>query len=258
MIYFMKKIKAFLNRVLGQRAYLQLTSRLFFFYFKNGLLKNNPSYFTHYFVKKFLHKGDTIIDIGANLGYYSVQFAKLTGAAGKVYSVEPIELYRGVLKKNLASFKNVEILPFALGEKAGTIKMGNPTTDKHRHGLMRVLDEKESKVEEQVYEVQMINPTELFSHLPVIHYIKCDIEGYEVPVIPAMQPLIQKHRPIMQIETDGENKKILFDMFHQLAYDMFYVKQDILVSYRDAAMHLPGDLIAIPSEKTISFKHWFR
>jgi FkbM family methyltransferase len=254
----MKQIKAILLRVLGQRAYLQLTSRLFFFYFKNGFLRNNPSYYTHYFVKNFLHKGDTVIDIGANLGYYSTQFAKLTGPAGKVYAVEPIELYRSVLKQNLANFKNVEILPFALGEKEGTIKMGNPSSDKFRHGLMRVLNEKESNADDQVYEVPMKNPAELFAAIPEIHYIKCDIEGYEVPVVPAMQPLIQKHRPVMQIETDGENKNILFEMFKKMDYNMFFVRADILVPYTNPSDPLPGDLVAIPGEKTISFKHLFR
>jgi FkbM family methyltransferase len=254
----MKQIKAILLRVLGQRAYLQLTSRLFFFYFNNGFLRNNPSYYTHYFVKNFLHKGDTVIDIGANLGYYATQFARLTGPAGKVYAVEPIELYRSVLKQNLAKYTNVEILPYALGEKEGTIKMGNPSSDKFRHGLMRVLDEKELNTDNGVYEVPMKNPADLFANIPEIHYIKCDIEGYEVPVVPAMQPLIQKHRPVMQIETDGENKNILFDMFKKMDYNLFFVRENILAPYTDPLVSLPGDLVAIPGEKTISYKHLFR
>jgi FkbM family methyltransferase len=254
----MKQTKALLLHILGQRRYLQLTSRLFFLYFSNGWLRNNPIYYTHYFVKHFLQKGNVIIDIGANLGYYSVQFARLTGPAGKVYAVEPIELYRSILEKNVSLFSNVEILPFALGENAGSIKMGNPTTDKHRHGLMRVLSENESSNETLVYDVEMKNPVDLFEKIPVIHYIKCDIEGYEVPVIPIMKPLIQKHRPILQIETDGENKVILFELFRQLDYNMFYINREILVSYPNAAAHLAGDLICIPAEKTISYKHLFR
>lgn len=254
----MKQIKAILLRVLGQRAYLQLTSRLFFFYFNNGFLKNNPSYYTHYFVKNFLRKGDTVIDIGANLGYYATQFARLTGPNGKVYAVEPIELYRSVLKQNLSKYSNVEILPFALGETEGIIKMGNPSSDKFRHGLMRVLNEKDADAEAAVYEVPMKNPSELFASIPQVHYIKCDIEGYEVPVIPAMQPLIQKHRPVMQIETDGENKNILFALLKKMDYNLFFVKGTILSPYTDSSDPLPGDLVAIPGEKTISFKHLFR
>jgi len=253
----MKYIKALLLKILGQRAYLQLTSQLFFFYFNNGWLRGNTSYFTHYFVKQFIKQDDVVLDIGANLGYYSVRFAKLVGTNGKVYSVEPIELYRSVLKQNVASFKQVEILPYALGKTEGVIKMGNPTTDKHRHGLMRVLDEKEQKDDTRVYEVAMKNPGDLFDHLPRINYIKCDIEGYEVPVIPAMKSLISKHRPFMQIETDGDNKMIIHRMLTDLDYNCFYVKDEILVAYNNPKQPLPGDLIGIPGEKTISYKHLF-
>src|SRR5215510_491619 len=120
----MKKIKSLLLQLLGQKAYLQLTSKLFFIYFRNGWLKNNRSYDTHYFVKNLVRTGDTVLDIGANLGYYSVEFARLVKQTGKVYSVEPIELYRKVLSANVASLPQVKIFPYALGENEGVIKMG--------------------------------------------------------------------------------------------------------------------------------------
>ena len=253
----MKKIKEVLLRLLGQRAYLKLTSKLFFLYFYNGWLRNNPSYYTHYFVKQFISKGDTVIDIGANLGYYSVRFAKLVGPAGKVYSVEPIELYRSVLQQNISPYKQVEIFPYALGETNGVIKMGNPSTDKHRHGLMRVINEKEQQDDGQVYEVAMKNPVELFGALQRIDYIKCDIEGYEVPVIPAMKSLISRHRPFIQVETDGDNKFIIHRLLKDMDYNLFYVQEEILVAYENPNLPLHGDLIGIPGEKTISYKHLF-
>ena len=91
-----------------------------------------------------------------------------------------------------------------------------------------------------------------------IKLIKIDIEGYEVPVIPAMQALIQKHRPVMQIETDGDNKNIIFSMLNKMDYNMFFVNGNILSHYTDPSDHLPGDLIGIPGEKTSSYKHLFR
>ncbi len=250
----MKKIKSILLQLLGQQKYLQLTSSLFFIYFKNGWLRNKSSYYTHYFVKHFIKKGDTVLDIGANLGYYSKQFAELVGSTGKVYSVEPIELYRNVLTHNLKGFTQIEILPYALGETNGVIKMGNPSTDKHRHGLMRVLDDKEQTNESQVYEVAMKNPAELFGSIPKINYIKCDIEGYEVPVIPAMRSVIEKQQPIVQVETDGENKLILHKMLTGLQYKLFYVQADKLIPYPDSSLVLPGDMIGIPSGKLNDYK----
>ncbi len=235
--------------MLGQERYLKLVSTLFFISFSQGWLRKNPAYFTHYLVGRFIQPGQTIIDIGANLGYYSVLFANKTGVNGKVYAVEPISLYRNVLQKNVESFPQVILLPYALGEKEGTLKMGNPTADKHRHGLMRVLQESEADAAQ--YEVAVKNPMELFAHFEKIDYIKCDIEGYEVPVIPAMRALIEKHRPIMQIETEGENKKLLMGLFEEIGYKTYYAGRVNLVRYENPDGLLQGDLIAIPGEKPL-------
>lgn len=225
-----------------------MVSTAFFVSFSQGWLRNNPAYFTHYLVGQFIKPGQTIIDIGANLGYYSVLFANRTGPTGKVFSVEPIELYRNVLQKNIRSFPQVTVFPYALGEKEGSLKMGNPSQDKHRHGLMRVLNEDEAAAAQ--YEVPVKNPADLFASIEKIDYIKCDIEGYEVPVIPAMKDLIAKHRPIMQIETEGENKKILMGLFKELGYKTFYAGREKLMVYENMDEVLPGDLIAIPQEKS--------
>lgn len=240
-------IKAWLLKLLGQEKYLQLTSTIFFIAFHQEWLRNNPSYFTHYMANRFIQPGFTVIDIGANLGYYSTIFAAKTGANGKVLSVEPIELYRRILAKNTAGFPQVTILPYALGETEGTLKMGNPSQEKHRHGLMRVLKEHETGGD--FYEVPVKNPLSLFGGEEKIDYIKCDIEGYEVPVIPAMKPLIEKHRPLMQIETEGDNKKLLMQLFKELNYRTFYASHNNLIPYHDPEKVLPGDLICIPEEK---------
>ena len=245
----MKKIKSILLSLLGQKNYLRLTSRMFFLYFKQGWLRNNPIYYTHYFCRNFIKAGDTVIDIGGNLGYFSKLFAELVGNNGKVFSVEPIALYRSVLHENVGTYTQVEILPFALGETEAVIKMGNPTSDKHRHGLMRVLKDDEAKNGSSTYDVQMKTPDQLFGHVQNIHYIKCDIEGYEVPVIPAMRNLLTRHQPIVQVETDGANKIILFNFFKTLGYRNFSLDKDQLRELVTNEDPLSGDLIAIPAEK---------
>jgi FkbM family methyltransferase len=181
----LKFFKNILLRILGQKKYLAFVSKVFYTLYFTKLLKNNKSYANHYFVKHFVHAGNTVLDIGGNLGYFTKIFAKLTGPAGNVYTVEPIELYRNILAKNVAEYKHVTILPYALGTTEAVIKMGNPAATKYRHGLMRVLSPSELNIDG--YNVQMKNPATLFADIPTIHFIKCDIEGYKVPVIPAMK-----------------------------------------------------------------------
>jgi FkbM family methyltransferase len=250
----MKTLKAMLLKFLGHTAYLQLTSKAFFIAFKNGWLKNNPAYYTHYLVKEMIAPGSQIIDIGANLGYYSCLFAEKTGANGHVYSVEPIDLYRNILKKNTAVYPQVTLMPYALGSESGTLKMGNPSPDKHRHGLMRVLGPDEIK--DAQYEVEVKNPLDLFASLRSIDYIKCDIEGYEVPVIPAMKTLLEKHRPLVQVETEGDNKIKLMELFKELHYQTYFATNNGLVAYTHPTETLPADLMAIPKEKVENYRQW--
>ncbi len=249
----MKKLKSILIRLLGRRQYLTLVSKGFFLSFQQGWLRSNPAYRTHYFVRNFIQPGQTVVDIGANLGYYSTEFARLVGKTGKVLAVEPIPLYRSILQKNIRSLPQVEVLPYALGETEGTISMGLPFSDQHRHGLMKVLKEEEKAKAPEVFEVELKNPANLFSNLAALHYLKCDIEGYEVHVLPAMKDVIEKHLPILQVETEGDNKLLLHQLFCGMGYHMCYVGEKGLVPYPNPAMHLPGDMIAIPPNRIHEF-----
>lgn len=244
----MKTIKSLLRRLLGNSAYLRLTSSLFFLYYKMDWLKSNPSYYNHYYVKQLVYPGDTVLDIGGNLGYFTRIFSSIVGPTGKVLAVEPVEMYRQMLEKNVAKCGNVAILPYALGEQEATIPMGIPSADKHRHGLMRVLKKEEASQlsTNETHQVQMKVPMQLFGDLPKVNYIKCDIEGYEIPVIPLMRPLLEKHRPIVQIETDGENKKKILQLFQELNYKPFYVDKNELLALKSVDQALYGDIIFMP------------
>ncbi|MEO7312395.1 MAG: FkbM family methyltransferase [Chitinophagaceae bacterium] len=256
----MKSIKSLLNKLLGQKHYLRLTSTLFFHYFNKGWLRDNPSYYSHYFVHNLIQQGDTVIDIGGNLGYFTKIFSRLVGKTGRVYTVEPIELYRQVLEKNIANLGNVTVLPYALGEDDGTILMGNPSSDKHRHGLMRVLkkDETQFLPAGDKYEVEMKHPLHLFETLGKIDYIKCDIEGYEIPVIPLMEPLIAKQLPLMQIETEGENKFTILEMMWKLGYKSYYAEKQTLVPVITTEQPVIGDLLFIPAHRLESFQKFVK
>ena len=57
-------------------------SKFFLAGYKCGLLKQNEKYKWYYFVKRLLSPTDTIVDIGANLGYFSIIFSKIINDNG--------------------------------------------------------------------------------------------------------------------------------------------------------------------------------
>ena len=86
-------------------------------------------------VKKEIHKGDVVIDIGANIGYYTIMFAKLVGDSGKVIAFEPDPTNYELLKKNIEinGFTNVILEQKALSDNPGKmmLSLNNENTAGH-------------------------------------------------------------------------------------------------------------------------------
>ena len=71
---------------MGQENYLKFLSRGFHTAYALGFLKNNRNYQFNYFVKRIVKKGDYVVDLGANLGYFSRIFSNIVGG-GALYAL---------------------------------------------------------------------------------------------------------------------------------------------------------------------------
>ena len=82
-------------------------------------------------IKCFLKRGDYALDIGANIGDYSLVLARLVGDAGKVWAIEPIpdtfRLLSAVVKR--LGLTNVELVNCALSDQNGSAIMEIPRHD---------------------------------------------------------------------------------------------------------------------------------
>ncbi len=217
-------IRKGLFRLLPFETYLRLISSAYFTAFRMGLLKGKPAFAHPYFLPKILRPGDVCIDIGANLGYYTVVLAEAVGPEGKVFAVEPVEPVRKVLQFHTRKFSNVEIIPYALGDANKPIQLGNPTLYFKGYvstGSHFVLDSKIDRPsgDEVRFHAQMRRGSELFGALPRLDFIKCDIEGYETIVLPEMEPVIMRHRPILQVELHGKGRKAMFQFFRERGFE---------------------------------------
>ena len=77
------------------------------------------------FWKSVIKKGDTVIDLGANIGFFTCLFAQLVGETGKVYAFEPEPNNCKLIRKNLEinGYKNVILEQKAVSNKSGKIKL---------------------------------------------------------------------------------------------------------------------------------------
>lgn len=176
-----------------------------------------------YHLPQLVKQGDKVIDIGANLGYYTCPLADLVGEDGRVYAVEPVPVIFSVLKRNVGKRRNVELLNYALGEECRTIEMANDSVASAGYfGTGRnFVSEGELSKDAVRFTAQMQRGSELFGAMEQIDFIKCDIEGYERVVLPELRPLIEKFHPTVLVETDGESRQQMIRMFSELGYSAY-------------------------------------
>lgn len=247
-------IKKAIFRNLSFDNYLRIHQRGFLSLYKTNFLRLIDSYNYHYNIKRFINKGDVVVDIGANLGYYSMLFAKWVGSSGKVYSVEPIASFNKIFNEQACKFDNIVLYPYALGTEEKDIKLVSSAQSGYfRTGLPHVYDaERDGQMDDQqfAFDAKMKIPSKLFADIDRIDYIKCDVEGFEYVVISDMKDIIARHKPIVQVEVWGQNEKLMKELFKSIGYLPYKLQKDKLVEI-DEHKTLGGDYIFIHQSKSI-------
>ena len=216
-----------LYRLLSLEGYLRVVSRLFFLNRALGLGRRGRALEYNYHLPQLLGKGDVAIDIGANLGYYTRPMADIVGAGGEVYAVEPVPVIFSVLERNVRGRRNVHLLNYALGAEECEVAMAKVSVAQVGYfGTGRNFISEGSLSKDAVrFTAQMKRGSELFSALERIDFIKCDIEGYERIVMPEMRALIERHHPRVLIETDGDTRSHIIEMFEQMGYRAYMLEE---------------------------------
>ncbi len=101
------------------------------------------------------------------------------------------------------------------------------------------------------FEAEMRRGSELFKGLERLDFIKCDIEGYESVVIPELAPVIERHLPVVLLETGGANRRAMIELFRRWGYGGYVLDRGRLVS----VMRAPEkDIFFIPGHRITNYK----
>ncbi|MEM8600397.1 MAG: FkbM family methyltransferase [Bacteroidota bacterium] len=179
--------------------------------------------------------------MGANLGYFTVPLSRLVGEQGHVYAIEPVSVFRAVLRTNVQRFgvpERVAVLPVALGrEDGGTVTLETAEVDGvARHGMTRVVGGTQAPGSALVHEAPVRRPDTLLAHLDRLDFLKVDIEGYETEVMPLFAPLVARHRPAIEVEAGSpDSTAMLRALFEPLGYVACTLHENGLVPLDDAA-----------------------
>ena len=147
--------------------------------------------------------GDSVIDVGANVGQYTKRFSELVGAHGRVIAFEPVPETFFLLAANARRFPhaNVSLINAAASDKLDTAGMNVPMfpTGLANHYEARLCRDSEGSVS-----VLTVPLDSLWLDRRVT-LVKIDVEDHELPVLKGMQSLIRQHHPTLIVETRNES-----------------------------------------------------
>lgn len=177
-------------------------------------------------VRRLIKPGDTVLDIGANVGWFTSLFGKLVGPTGKVIGFEPVpdnyaRLVEHVEINDLA--QNTEIMRVAVGKEKSNVDIHVFENRTKARSSLSSLNETTNFVK---IPVQLVTVDGILKERSIgnISLMKVDVEGAEFDVLlGAKQLLTQENAPIIVIEINND----VNDSFGYKATDM----KNLLKSY---------------------------
>lgn len=220
----MSWIRKILQKVLSEKQYLYALATGFQRLYRTGRL--GETYQDVYFLKNIIRPGDICVDIGAHLGYYTMELSRLVGDNGHVIAIEPVSKFNSVLQKFTSRRKNITLHKVALGGSGEYVEMGIPKVNNQKRFAHARIQELSTWLEYVGTEkVKNEKGDDLFANLPRLDYIKCDVEGAEVMVFSSMPITLQKHQPTLLCELADKAERIkMFDMLRHLNYETYLLR----------------------------------
>lgn len=190
-----------------------------------------------------LKPGDVFVDVGANLGYYSLLASRLVGETGKVIAVEASPSICEMLKTNVAlnGATNISTINMAVTEKSGSV-------DIHRGpafnlGLTSIHDTHPASVFEASVPSGPLAAV-VGSDLSRARLIKIDVEGAEWEVVRGLADALPSLRDdaelVMEISPQkghrrGESVESILELFRSHGYKFYALDNDYrAISYLEA------------------------
>jgi len=153
-----------------------------------------------------IKNGEVLVDVGANIGYFTLLMAKLSGPSGKIFSFEPEDKNFEILEKNVKinNYQNIVLEKKGVSDHNGVNKFFLSSKNTGMHSLQKIRDDsKEVKID-------VIKLDDYFSALDLvkkISLIKIDVEGAEFQVLNGMQTILKNENLKLLIEFIPEHLK---------------------------------------------------
>lgn len=168
-------------------------------------------------ITKYVGTGDTVYDIGANMGYVSLSLAKQVGPSGHVIAFEPVPRNLDLLRTNIENNQllNIQVFDVAVSDRPGDAVIR--ISDNLSTASLTWHKNDPSAVELIVKTVAIDDLVEA-GDLPKPKFVKIDVEGAEGLVLLGMRRTLAAARPILFIECSDAGREATWQLLSELGY----------------------------------------
>ncbi len=181
------------------------------------------------YLRSLLFPGATFVDVGANLGIYTLVASRIVGHSGRVIAFEPSVQSLPLLQKNITlnSLTNVTAFPVALSEKAGRVRLYHAGSCPSGNSLGR-----HPSFPGSFETVLAESLDDVLQRIPVgrVDVIKMDVQGAEELVLRGAQKTLASKNPVIIFEFYPEGADLLgltpsgaCNLLEGLGYEFFTV-----------------------------------
>ena len=211
-----------------------------------------------------VQEGDIVLDIGANIGAFTIPLAKKVGPNGRIHAFEPQSLINQRLSANvvLNGLENVNIYHAALGNHSGKIQVPylNYKIESNFGGLS-LASPMEGQTKEWSYDVALltldsINFYNPYSGKDCPTFIKIDVEMMEKYVLQGGVNTINRCRPMIHAENNNEKTTAgLVEQFYALDYVPYWeIQPNFNSKFKDIMPDISKgyhnmNMICVPKER---------
>jgi FkbM family methyltransferase len=143
------------------------------------------------FMLRWLRPGDSMIDVGASIGYFTALAADVVGTSGTVYAFEPLQAVLPLLRQtvSLNAFEDrVQVHSFALSDRDGVGRLV-PPVDSRNMGTARLADRGG-----EVIELRRLDSVASSWPQGRLRLVKIDVEGRELEVLRGAEKTIRRRQ----------------------------------------------------------------
>lgn len=182
-------------------------------------------------------EGDVVLDIGANIGTWSLKAARLAGNTGRVFAFEAHPFTAKLIENNVSlnKFENVRVVPMALGDETGEINFSNEVYDD-----VNYVAESGKGIRVPVIRLDDFEPLKNISR---IRCINLDVEGYELRVLEGGQSIVAK--------TDY----VIFEAFEENCKRYGHQVEDLFYWFTSRGFLLLDPISHAPVDQTFAGRH---